>query len=204
MHYAGLDIYLSRNKGKALERRRVEKFIHDLRSPLDELTENFQRLKDYRGLTKFHEERCRLDELIKQALAMLRPMFERQRVAVKECYSSTPLIVCDKSQIQHLFINLFLNALDAIGTRGTLSVKTDLHGKGDFVVIEVRDTGRGIPRELHSHIFEPFFSTKSRTAGSGMGLSVSRYIVTEHSGSIEFVSTPGKGTTFFIFLPITQ
>jgi signal transduction histidine kinase len=200
MQFAKVDIYL-RKEGESLERRKVEPILEAMRSPLNELNEDFQRLKDFGRLDVFHERACRVEELIDQALAMLAPKLERQRIVVKKRLRMTPQIQCDKNQIQHLLLNLLINALDAMGTKGTLSIETDLDNRG-FVCVKVSDTGKGIPASLRGKIFEPRFSTKKQSGGSGMGLPVSRYIAAAHGGHIEFTTTVNKGTTFLLFLPV--
>jgi signal transduction histidine kinase len=115
--------------------------------------------------------------------------------------SQTSVIRGDRNQLQHLLINLLINALDAMGRKGMLLVGIEGVSNGHFVRIRISDTGIGIPPELHSKIFQPYFTTKPKNGGTGLGLSVSRYIVEEHGGRLDFYSKVGKGTTFIIDLP---
>jgi len=111
-----------------------------------------------------------------------------------------PKIMADADQLQQVFVNLFTNAAQAMPSGGTLSVSSDLDEDENYVVIQVADTGVGIPPENLSRLFEPFFTTKDR--GIGLGLSVTKSIVEGHRGRIQVQSEPGQGTTFTIWLPL--
>ena len=113
-----------------------------------------------------------------------------------------PLISADGGQIQQAIIALATNGIDAMSGGGTLSFR--VFSKGNRVVVEVADTGAGIPQDNMSKIFEPFFTTKEVGQGTGLGLAVCYGIISEHSGRISVRSTVGKGTTFSIFLPAVQ
>lgn len=105
----------------------------------------------------------------------------------------------DQAMLGQLFLNLFINAFDAMGESGTLTVRTSFREDNDAVLIEVRDTGSGIDKEHVDRIFDPFFSTKDR--GTGLGLAIVSTVVSAHEGAIDVVSEPGKGTAFLITLP---
>ena len=104
--------------------------------------------------------------------------------------------------LQQVFLNLFLNARDAMPGGGMLAVRTAAHNGS--VEIEVADTGAGIAREHIHRIFDPFFTTKASGRGTGLGLSVSYGIIKEHSGKIDVRSTPGKGTSFHVEFPAVR
>jgi signal transduction histidine kinase len=100
---------------------------------------------------------------------------------------------------------LMLNAVDAMDDRGKLTVRTGRSpARDDEVLLEIEDTGVGIPREVQSKIFEPFYTTKPPGRGTGLGLSICYGIVEDHRGRIELDSQPGRGTTFRVFLPLYQ
>ncbi|MBK9615645.1 MAG: PAS domain-containing protein [Uliginosibacterium sp.] len=122
---------------------------------------------------------------------------------IKE-FGELPQIQCMPSQLNQVFMNLFVNAAHAMpdNVRGTITVRT---GQLDHEVwVEVSDTGSGMPPEVMQRIFEPFFTTKPIGKGTGLGLSLSFGIVKKHNGRIEVSSTPGAGTTFRVILPISQ
>lgn len=103
--------------------------------------------------------------------------------------------------LNQVFLNLLKNAAEALEGRGgivTVSAVVD----GAWVVVRVRDDGPGVAPELHTKLFEPFYSTKEAGRGTGLGLSISRRIVNDHGGSIEVESAPGQGTTFSVRLPV--
>jgi signal transduction histidine kinase len=104
--------------------------------------------------------------------------------------------------MQQVFLNLFLNARDAMPKGGWLSVSSAI--KGDVVTVEVSDTGSGIPSEHISRIYDPFFTTKVDGRGTGLGLSVTYGIVQEHSGTLTCESVVGQGTRFTLTLPAAR
>jgi len=108
----------------------------------------------------------------------------------------------DAVQVEQAIMNLVLNARDAMGPGGTLSVRT--FQRGDSVGVDVTDTGHGIEAENLTRIFDPFFTTKGVRKGTGLGLSVSYGIVREHSGVIEVESQPGEGTRFHLEFPAAR
>jgi signal transduction histidine kinase len=109
--------------------------------------------------------------------------------------------MADSQQLNHMLMNIILNAVQAMEEKGRLTVKSYLAAENDKVRIEVADTGPGIPEDIVSHIFEPFFTTKEEGKGTGLGLSLAYSIVENHGGIINVKSKPGKGTTFIIDLP---
>jgi signal transduction histidine kinase len=108
-------------------------------------------------------------------------------------------------QLQQAVIILAENAIDAMPAGGTLTMRTLREGDEEYsVVIEVSDTGQGIPEEIRERIFDPFFTTKEVGRGTGLGLAVCYGIVTEHGGRIGVESAVGRGSTFRIWLPATK
>ena len=124
---------------------------------------------------------------------------------VKEYGADLPQIPIDREQMKQVFLNILLNAIDATPEEGMIFVRTrsftKLNGEG-FIQIEFKDNGCGIPKENLEEIFTPFFTTKSK--GSGLGLPISNQIVQDHKGYIDVESEPGKGTSFFVNLPVKQ
>jgi len=123
----------------------------------------------------------------------------RKRVT-KELDDHLPEIVADPQQLQQVFLNLLLNAADAISEGGEITVTTRYDEMTKAVTVELRDTGKGIPDELMGKIFQPFFTTKGK--GTGLGLAVSRRIIEEHHGSIEAANRVSGGAGFTITLPV--
>ena len=111
-----------------------------------------------------------------------------------------PAVFGNANQLRQVFLNLFLNAVQAMPTGGLLSVSVRSMD-GDRVCVEVADGGTGIPMEDLPHIFDPFFTTKPRGKGTGLGLAMVHAIVKKHGGEIHVESIQAKGTTFQVCLP---
>ena len=112
-----------------------------------------------------------------------------------------PPIPADQSQLQQVFMNLILNAIDAMDGEGTLTVATRDSTRQGHIEIMIADTGCGIQPQNLDRIFDPFFTTKGVGHGTGLGLSVSYGIIRGHHGDIDVQSKPGEGATFTIVLP---
>ncbi|KWD88366.1 histidine kinase [Burkholderia ubonensis] len=115
-------------------------------------------------------------------------------------YGDVPQVECLPSQLNQVFMNLLVNAAQAIPGRGVITIRTT--SDGDHVTIAISDTGKGMPPDVVRRIFDPFFTTKPVGQGTGLGLSVSHGIVERHRGVIDVTSEPGRGSTFSIRLPI--
>ena len=108
----------------------------------------------------------------------------------------------DEKKIKQVFINLVMNAIYAIETRGRITIETRLDNEKRAALIHVQDTGNGIAESDMVRIFDPFFTTKPTGKGTGLGLSVSYGIIHTHGGEITVDSSPGQGSTFTIELPL--
>ena len=127
----------------------------------------------------------------------------KYKCSVRKEYGPIPEVVCVISQVNQVFMNLLINAAQAIETQGIITLKCGMED-GEHVWVSVSDTGQGIPPENLNHIFDPFFTTKPVGIGTGLGLSLSFGIIQQHNGRIEVESQLGQGTTFRIVLPIHQ
>jgi PAS domain S-box-containing protein len=141
-----------------------------------------------------------LNAVIMDVFSLLEHQFEVASIKVRRELAPTMVNVLGiEHQLQQVFLNLFLNARDAMPSGGWLSVATRM--EGDRVVAEVADTGSGIPSEQIARIYDPFFTTKSIGRGTGLGLSITYGIVREHDGTIHCDSAVGQGTRFTMALP---
>jgi hypothetical protein len=141
-----------------------------------------------------------LNVVIGDVLALLEHQFESHRIKVRRDLASGPaLVVGMEHKLQQVFLNLFLNAKDAMPKGGWLSVTTRVEDRRVFA--EVSDTGSGIPSEYLTRIYDPFFTTKVIGEGTGLGLSITYGIVREHEGTIDCESILGQGTRFTLALP---
>jgi signal transduction histidine kinase len=130
--------------------------------------------------------------------------FFRELQIVKDLDPNLPLVPSDVQQLSQVFMNILLNAAEAMEGKGTLTIRTALDSDGARVRIEISDTGLGIPEEIQSRIFEPFFTTKDVGQGTGLGLSIAYGIIENHQGRISVKSKPGQGATFVISLPLKR
>ena len=141
-----------------------------------------------------------VNRLLSDVLSLLEHQLDRSRIVLrKELAPGLPPVRGNENRLQQVFFNLILNARDAMPAGGWLTLSTE--ADGDTVIVQVKDTGHGITREDVKRIYDPFFTTKSTSRGTGLGLSVSYGIVQEHGGAIFVDSTPGKGTNFQVALP---
>jgi len=158
-----------------------------------------------RGLTPNSQRLVPLDivRAIQETLALLRAQLEQARIVVTTSYQrAIPLIAGDADQLRQLFLNVFVNAVEAMRLGGQLSIRVAEHkALGSRVaVVEVEDSGTGIPENLVSKIFDPFVTTKER--GSGLGLSICRGIADSHKATIYAMnSTTGRGALIVIEFP---
>jgi len=156
----------------------------------------------------------RINDIVLEAVQLLRRTFDRSIEIVTESASDLPQIVGDQGQIHQILINLCVNARDAMPEGGRLTLRTRADpgapdGEGPegsgagpgSVVLEVSDTGSGIPREVLPKIFDPFFTTKGPGEGTGLGLSIVYGIVKQHGGHVHVSSDLGRGTTFTVYFP---
>jgi signal transduction histidine kinase len=126
----------------------------------------------------------------------------KYKCEVKRDFGALPPISFHPTQLAQVFTNLLVNAAQAIETRGEIRIRT--RHEGNDVVVEIADTGKGMTQETLSKLFTPFFTTKPRGQGTGLGLSVSYGIITRHKGRIDVQSEPGKGSTFIVRLPVAR
>ena len=163
-----------------------------------------QDLKDYaRTNAATHYVASDIQVGLKSTLNIARNQL-KNRADVRLALGNLPLVECAPSQIDQVFLNLIVNAAQAMpeGKMGLIDIRTDCNEQD--VWIEVQDNGPGIAPEVMKKIFDPFFTTKDPGTGTGLGLSVSQNIIQQHGGKLEVSSTVGVGTTFKITLPIKR
>ena len=176
--------------------------IDDLKAMTEESLEGAKRIKrivsDLRTFSRQSESSRTLTDINQILESTLSIVWNeiKYKITVEKDFQAKTSIIADPTQLSQVFLNLFINASQAIADKGRISIATyedenDLH-------IKVKDSGCGIPKEVLPRIFEPFFSTKK---SSGLGLSVSYNIIKHHGGKIEAQSSPGQGATFSISLP---
>ena len=140
-----------------------------------------------------------ITEGIESTLVLLRRQYEPQIEIVRE-YEPAPEVMCFPGQLNQVFMNLLVNAIQAIHGQGTIRIR--VRGIEDAVEVQIADSGQGMPEDVKKRIFEPFFTTKDVGVGTGLGLAITYGIIERHQGSIEVDSVPGEGTTFTLRFPL--
>jgi two-component system NtrC family sensor kinase len=160
------------------------------------------------GLLDFARERepktehLQVNDVLEKTINIFenQPLFHNIQV-VKQYQPNLPIVIADLAQIQQVFVNIIMNAADAMNGKGLLTISTKSIEINDYLEISFTDTGIGIPPENLTRIFEPFFTTKGVGHGTGLGLSISYGIIQRHGGIIRVLSYLGKGSTFIVELP---
>jgi two-component system NtrC family sensor kinase len=162
-------------------------------------------LLDFARQTKPERTESNINHVLNEVIALLEQQSIFHNISiVKDESPNIPLIEVDVGQMQEVFMNLILNAAQAMDGSGTLTAITRLVDEATVVLVEIRDTGPGIPSDKVDKIFEPFYTTKEIGRGTGLGLSIAYGIIERHHGSIEVVSEVGVGTSFFVRLPVPE
>lgn len=161
------------------------------------------RMRDFYRPTRAELEPTDLNELLRATGELMQTHLRHSHVVFQaDLAPDLPAITAHADQMRQVFLNLMLNACDAMEDGGTLAARSRLLMAPPHPVIEIQisDTGVGIPPEHLAHLFEPFYTTK--TQGTGLGLAISAHIITQHGGQLSVASTPGQGATFTILLPL--
>lgn len=178
---------------------------------VDTAAELVRRLMQFSKKQVLHRRILQVNDVVRDVLRLVQPLLRKNISLAVDLAETLPTVYADSSQMEQVIINLIMNALDAMPDGGSLRVSTSAGNhdqkavshadNGKFICLSVADTGIGIPVEIQSAIFEPFYTTKPAGKGTGLGLSSSYGIVQQHNGRIEVESEPGRGTTFNVFIP---
>jgi two-component system, NtrC family, sensor kinase len=177
----------------------VEVLTRDNQDGLQQISELVQSLKDFSRLDRAAEDSFDIREGIEKTLTITHNLWKYGVEVVRE-FDDIPDILCSPSKINQVCVNLITNAVQAMGGTGTLTLRT--RQVGDWVELDVEDTGCGIPPENLSKIMDPFFTTKPVGQGTGLGMSIVQKIVDDHGGRIDVRSKVGVGTRFTVRLPL--
>jgi signal transduction histidine kinase len=178
-----------------------DKIISESQDGTQRVKSIVQNLRDFSHVDKGEFKLADINKGIESTLNIIWNEVKYKAEVIKE-YGDIPQIECLPQQLNQVFMNLLLNAAQAIATHGQIRIKTYRESKN--IIIEINDTGVGIPKENIPRIFEPFFTTKEVGKGTGLGLSVAYGIVQKHNGRIEVESEVNKGTTFRVVLPCAR
>lgn len=178
----------------------IDKLLQHNQRGLERVQKIVMDLSTFAREDKDSMELVKMEEVIDSILSIVYNELKYKAVLKKD-YGETSLVRCNAQRLGQVFINLLMNAVQAIEEQGTIGVKSCIRGK--FVCVEVSDTGKGIEEKNLKKIFDPFFTTKPAGQGTGLGLSVSYEIVKKYGGEIKVQSRPGEGTTFTVMMPVT-
>ncbi len=168
---------------------------------LDRIAEMVLNLKDFSRLDRKKVDRINLNEGLDSALMIAQNTLKHKCEVVKK-YSDIPPVKCAPSQINQVFLNILVNASQAIEEWGTITLTTV--AKRNCVEVIIEDDGQGIPEDVLPNIFNPFYTTKDVGEGTGLGLAICYQIIEQHSGDISVESTLGQGSRFIISLPLSS
>jgi signal transduction histidine kinase len=180
----------------------TELLLREIRDSTSRISALVEAARQYSQLDRTPHQDTDLHAGLDATLVMLSAKIPSGITVVKEYDRSLPLVPAYAAELNQVWTNLIVNALDAMAGTGTLTLRTGRDG--DCAVVEVADTGPGIPEALRRRVFEPFFTTKPVGQGTGLGLDVSwRIVVNRHGGDVRVTSRPGD-TRFRVLLPLTE
>ena len=181
--------------------REINKLINSIKNGTKRTTEIVRGLRTFSRLDEDILKMADIHEGLDSTLILLHNKY-KDRIEIVKHYGNLPQIECYPGQLNQVFMNLLSNAIDAIDGKGAITINTSI--SNNYIKINIRDTGQGIPESIKEKIFDPFYTTKGVGKGTGLGLSISQSIIEKHNGSINVTSETGKGTVFTISIPIEQ
>jgi len=184
---------------------KLRRYLATMETETARCSEIVKNLLEFARPTEPRRERVSISDIIHRTLTLVGHQMQLQNIEIHvEIPSHLPWVMVDFKQIQQVFLNLFINAAQAMPEGGKLFIRAEETNGGDYLAVEVEDTGCGIPEENIHKIFDPFFTTKPEKKGTGLGLSVCYGIIQRHGGAIEVESQVGVGTKFTVKLPTVQ
>ena len=198
-------------KKEAIKDEILEELAEEIDSHVDRASKTINHMREFGRKSVGHKETVRVNETLNKSLQIFSQQLKlRQIEVIKELEKDLPLILADANRLEQVFINLLINARDAIEDRLEQSDQKDIEKKiflktkstEAMVTIEITDTGSGIPKAILDKIFEPFFTTKKVGKGTGLGLSISYGIVKDYDGNIKVETQEGAGSIFIVQFPI--
>jgi PAS domain S-box-containing protein len=188
------------------ERKRLEATLQSIdeanqiiKSGADRVTTIVRRLRSFARLDEAELKTADIHEGLEDTLTLIHHEIKHD-ITVKKDYGDIPPIACYPGKLNQVFLNILVNARQAIRGKGEITIRT--FAEGGKVHVEIGDTGSGIPKENLAKVFDPGFTTKGVGVGTGLGLSICYQIILDHRGTITVESEHGKGTTFFITIPM--
>ncbi|MCK5196633.1 MAG: hypothetical protein KAQ71_22670 [Desulfobulbaceae bacterium] len=179
------------------------RLFHEAMAQTDRASETVKNLLEFSRASHPKMENISIEEIVDKTVRLVKNELHLNNIKFsKKIEDGIPTMSVDRSGIQQVLLNLFINSIQAMPKGGDLKVLMRPSDSLKEMLIDVEDTGEGIPSEQLDNIFDPFFTTKREGEGTGLGLSVSYSIIKKHGGRIQVKSVPGQGTCFSIYLPI--
>jgi histidine kinase len=199
------------NRKEGIEDGILKTLAEEIDSQVDRASKVIEHMRDFGRKSEISRERVNVNEALNRALEIFHQQLKLREIEViKELQEDLPALLADSNRLEQVFINLLINARDAIeekweqadhkGETKRISLKT--RTKDGMIIIEVKDTGTGIPESILDKIFDPFFTTKEVGKGTGLGLSISYSIVQNYHGTIKAETQEGVGSNFIILFPV--
>ncbi len=190
---------------KSLSDEELVDIAHDLVTQSERAQQVVKNLLDFARESETKTAYFQITAIIDETLQLAKNQIKLNNIQLeKEYEKGLPPIYGDRELLKQVFLNLIINAIDAMPDGGKLTIKVFQDKNTGFISIHVKDTGVGIPAHILGSIFNPFFTTKPTGKGTGLGLAVSRGIIVKHGGNIEVKSTVNEGATFIVHLPIVS
>jgi two-component system NtrC family sensor kinase len=203
----GLPREIKEKAAKLKEEIDYDYLINDMTQAIEDCHEGSRRVRDivlnlktFSRANELQLQKIHIADTIESAVRMLGQFFHPDRVLLHREYADLPEIECYEGQLSQVWMNLLVNAAQAMNSRGEMWITT--LAEGGHVIVKLRDNGPGIPEDVLTRIFDPFFTTKPIGQGTGLGLSIVHAIIERHGGNIKVESSSGAGTTFTVTLPL--
>jgi histidine kinase len=199
------------NKGEVIKDEILKTMAEEIDSHVDRASKVINHLREFGRKSEVSKERVQINDAVNRALEIFSQQLKLREIeVVKELEEDLPLILADSNRLEQVFINLLINARDAIEEKSEQSTHSGevkkiflkTSSKDGMIIIELKDTGKGIPHSILDKIFQPFFTTKKVGKGTGLGLSISYSIVQDYHGTIKVETVEGKGSNFIIRFPV--
>jgi two-component system NtrC family sensor kinase len=186
------------------EKKSLSKYLKVIEDETKRCGDIVKGLLEFSRSDKLDFKTCHLNRLLKETYTLIEHQMKIENITFQTDFSARKdLILCNGNQLKQAGIAILLNASEAVHENGIIQIKTS-NPDEDHIKLEITDNGSGIAMEDIPHIFEPFFSTKEKASGIGLGLAIVHGIVQNHNGKIDVESDLGKGTTLSITLPVAK
>lgn len=173
-----------------------------IKGEIDRMEETVRSFLDFARITEFKFETVDINQIFSDVVILIKSRVKNKDIVIETNTEKLPPISGDKKQLTQVFLNLFINSIEAMPEGGKIEVSAELDIDEKYIMISFVDTGCGIEANELAYIFEPFFTTKE--TGTGMGLAIVYSIIEQHDGNIEVKSSPEEGTEFIISLPVVD